>query len=200
MSPWWPHMNPPSWFHTALMEELEERFTYDKSCLRAFSILENTLCHLNINLMFVLKGSLFQLFHRSTQKKISLCNNQIQNSRGRYIITWCPWSGTKLWKALSKAAHKTLSQQYPDLFSAERFSIYSGFLTYEHCSPQRMCNCPMPKCCDSRQHSRRLAVTKHVGIEASTGQTWVALAYCDTPRRVAESSGSKIKRSATVTH
>lgn len=53
----------------------------------------------------------------------------------------------------------------------------------------------MPKRRDGRQHDGTLAVTEHVGVEASTGQTRVALAYCHTTRRVAERVGSKVKRS-----
>lgn len=49
----------------------------------------------------------------------------------------------------------------------------------------------MPKRRDGRQRDGTLAVTEHVGVEASTGQTRVALAYCHTTRRVAERAGVK---------
>lgn len=60
-------------------------------------------------------------------------------------------------------------------------------------SPLRGCNSAMPKCCDSRQESRTLAVTEHVCIEAATGQTWVAVTYCHTTRGVAKRTGSKVR-------
>ncbi|TNN82107.1 hypothetical protein EYF80_007753 [Liparis tanakae] len=52
-----------------------------------------------------------------------------------------------------------------------------------------MCHTPASRRRDSRQNNGELAVAEHVGVEASTGQAGVALAYCDTTRRVAESRG-----------
>lgn len=63
-----------------------------------------------------------------------------------------------------------------------------------------MCsNSTVSKCRDGRQDNGTLAVTEHVGVEASTRQSWVALAYCHTTRRVTERAGSKVKSSAALT-
>lgn len=63
-----------------------------------------------------------------------------------------------------------------------------------------MCHTPASRRRDSRQNNGELAVAEHVGVEASTGQTGVALAYCDTTRRVAESKGQKVSCTDTLAY
>lgn len=52
--------------------------------------------------------------------------------------------------------------------------------------PGQVCNGPVSKRCDGGQYKGTVSVTEHVSVEASTVQTWAALADRHTTRWVAE--------------
>lgn len=111
----------------------------------------------------------------------------LQTHRGHYTTIYAGWVVTPPWLVNCTSVKCTFN-----LFRHSHVSALN--------SPKRVCNSPVPKRCDSRQDNRTLAVTEHVGIEASAGQTWVVLAHCHTTRWVAESAGSKVNTPAAVTH